>query len=68
MCFSTFSGSAFLSIIMKCWDLENFQKTCEMEWNYSNITSFCIQYCIKKLVLVDFLFCLYQIVKALKVA
>ena len=67
MGFSIFSGSAFLSIIMKCWDLENLWKTWEMEWNYSTITSFCIQYCIKKLVLVDFLFCLLQIVRALKI-
>ena len=68
MCFSIFLRSAFLSIIMKCWDLENVQRTCEMKLNYSSITSFCIQYCIKKLVLNDFLFHLFQIVRALKVA
>ena len=49
MCFSIFSGSTFLSIIVKCWDLENFRKTFQMEWNYSTIISFCIQYCILKI-------------------
>ena len=54
MYFSIFSGSAILSIIMKCWDLENFQKHAKQ--SEITVLSHLFAFNIKKKALVDFLF------------
>ena len=67
MHFHIFSGSAFVSIIMKFWDLENFQENMRnrVKLQHYHIFLFSI---LKRLVLADFFFGLFQVDRALKVA
>ena len=55
MHFYIFSGSVFVSIIIKCWDLENSQKNMQNGVKIEHYHIFLLSI-LKKIVVVDFLF------------